>query len=137
MRGWLEKLAWKSERFMQGRNGQDDLARVIYWAGFILLILSFFDGTGICSLLAFALLFYAMFRMLSKNIDKRQKENNWYLVKTEKLRKNASQQKLRFDERKEYRFFKCKCGATLRVRRGQGTKELVCPICHEHMTRKT
>ena len=53
------------------------------------------------------------------------------------MKKNMAQQKLRFEERKEYRFFKCKCGATLRVRRGQGTKELICPVCKEHMTRNT
>lgn len=152
MRSFFERLAYSTERFMRGRNGMDNLARGLYWIGIILLILSLFFGTGLLNLLATAAFAAAIFRMLSTNLEARQRENVWYLNKTEALRgkaghrggnvledarKKAAQQKMRFDERKEYRFFKCKCGATLRVKRGQGTKELVCPICKEHMTRNT
>lgn len=161
MRGFLERLVWRTERFMQGRNGMDDMSRSLYWLGLILLILSIFLGRGTLNLLAMICFGYSIFRMLSTNVNARQSENTWYLNKTAGLRsrfgrgasyggnagagrnpfadikKNAEQQKLRFDERKEYRFFKCKCGATLRVKRGQGTKELICPICKEHMTRNT
>ena len=141
MRGFFERLAWKAERMMQGRNGQDDLARVLYWTGLILLLLSIFFNSGIVgmilNLLAFALLIYAMFRMFSKNVQKRQAENAEYLRRTEKLRTAASQYKLRFSERKQYKFAKCKCGTTLRFRRGQGTKEFTCPKCKAKMTVKT
>ena len=141
MRSFFERMAWKMERFMQGRNGQDGLARASYWLGFILLVLSLFMSAtavgSIVSILAFAAMFYALFRMFSKNIDKRQREDRAFMDKTEGVRRTAEQQKLRFSERKEYKFCRCKCGTTLRFRRGQGTKEFTCPRCKAKMTVKT
>lgn len=141
MRSFFEKLAWKTERFMQGRNGQDDLARTSYFTGFVLLILSLFGSAtiwgAILNTLAFALMIYAIFRMLSRNTAKRSNENQLYLSKTEGIRTNLSQQRLRFAERKEYKFCKCKCGTTLRFRRGQGTRDFTCPKCKAKMTVKT
>lgn len=156
MREFMQRMAYKTERFMRGRNGMDDLSRTVYWVGLILLILSLFFKGGVFNLLSLVLFGYAIFRIVSKNIDARQRENTWFLNqksaltgrmnrngganvqhRLDQLKKNAMQQKMRFDERKEYRFFKCKCGTTLRVRRGQGTKELICPVCKEHMTRNT
>ena len=37
MRIWLEKMAWKMQRFMMGRNGLDDLARHLYILGWVYL----------------------------------------------------------------------------------------------------
>ena len=134
MRSFLEKLAWRMERWMQGRNGLDDLARHLYYLGFALLVVSLFDRTGLVSLLAMVIIAYAMFRAFSRNLDKRQAENAAYLAKTAGIRRRAEQYRLRFAERKQYRFVKCNCGVTLRVKRGQGTKEIVCPRCRQHMT---
>lgn len=67
MRGFFEKMAWKMERWMQGRNGLDDLARHLYYVGFALMLLSLFDPTGLVSLLAVAAIAYAMFRAFSKS----------------------------------------------------------------------
>ncbi len=134
MRGFFEKMAWKMERWMQGRNGLDDLARHLYYVGFVLLLLSLFDPSGLINLLAMVAIVYAMFRAFSKKLDKRQAENAAYLRKTAGIRTFFQQRKLRFDERKTYRFVKCKCGTTLRMRRGQGVREVVCPKCGNHLT---
>lgn len=137
MRNFLEKMAWKMERWMEGRNGLDDLARHLYYLGFALLVVSLFDRTGLISLLAMIVIIYAMFRAFSKKLDKRQAENAAYIAKTAGIRRRLAQYSLRFSERKQYRFVKCKCGVTLRVKRGQGTKEIICPKCQQHMTVNT
>lgn len=137
MRNFLEKMAWKMERWMEGRNGLDDLARHLYYLGFALLVISLFDRTGLISLLAMIVIIYAMFRAFSKKLDKRQAENAAYMAKTAGIRRRLAQYRLRFSERKQYRFVKCKCGVTLRVKRGQGTKEIICPKCQQHMTVNT
>ncbi len=137
MRAWLQRMAWKMEQWMQGRNGLDDLARHAYYLGLALLLFSLFNPAGFIGLPASAVLIYALFRAFSKNVVKRQAENAAYLRVFDQVQKPLKQRYLRFKSRKEYRFFKCKCGAVLRVKRGQGVKELVCPVCHEHMTRDT
>ena len=71
---------------MRGRNDMDDMARGLYWLGLILLILSLFVGTGLLNLLVMASFGYAIFRMLSTNIDARQRENAMYLQRTASLR---------------------------------------------------
>jgi len=161
IRRYLEKLSWQMERFMRGRNGMDDLARAFYYVSLVTLVLSLF--VPYVGYLTLPCCIYSIFRMCSRRVDKRQRENTWYLNKTdgfrarfgrggnrrsysngygsssarEQARKLAEQKRLRFEERHEYKFFKCKCGTTLRVRRGQGTKELSCPICHEKKMRNT
>lgn len=134
MRGFFERMVWKMGKWMEGRNGMDDLARHLYYVGLALLIISLFDRTGPVSLLAMVVLIYALFRAFSRKVDKRQAENAAYMQKTAGIRKKVEQTRLRFSERKQYRFVKCKCGVILRVKRGQGVKEIVCPKCREHMT---
>ena len=69
----------KLYRFMSGRNGVDDLARVHSWIVLILLLLAIFTKIGLFSILAFALLIYMYFRVFSKNTAKRDEENQKYL----------------------------------------------------------
>lgn len=137
MRNYLQQLTWKLARWMQGRNGQDDLARCIFWAGLAVWAVGFVLMSPMLNTVSTLLWAYALFRMLSRNIAKRRAENAVFLQKTEGLRRQFRQRKLRFDERKEYCFFRCKCGTVLRCRRGQGKKELICPRCQAHMTRNT
>ena len=66
-------MAYRTERFMQGRNGNDNLARAAYWVGLFLLILSLFVGTGLLNFCVVLLFSYSIFRMLSKNIEARQR----------------------------------------------------------------
>ena len=56
----------KLYRFMSGRNGVDDLARVHSWIVLILLLLAIFTKIGLFSILAFALLIYMYFRVFQK-----------------------------------------------------------------------
>ena len=124
--------------FMAGRNGQDDLARVCYFAGVILLIVNLFVRNGILSLVVIVILFYAIFRIYSRNIYKRQKENAAWLRFTGGIGKRFRLMKRQWTDRKVYKYYICKsCGQTVRVPKGKGRIEITCPRCRTSFIAKT
>ena len=134
-RNWLS-------RFMAGRLGTDQLSRALNIAALALLILSIFTGgSGIGRLiwaLALACLLWGTFRSFSRNIPKRQRENAAYLNLTRNLRERIRSARERFDQRKDYRFFRCpSCRTWLRVPRGKGKLNITCRQCGERFTRST
>ncbi len=134
-RNWLS-------RFMAGRLGTDQLSRALNIAALALLILSIFTGgSGVGRLiwaLALACLLWGAFRSFSRNIPKRQRENEAYLNLTRNLRERIRSARERFDQRKDYRFFRCpSCRTWLRVPRGKGKLNITCRQCGERFTRST
>ena len=116
--------------FMQGRNGVDNLGWHALWAGLILLLVSSFLGSMLLSLAGNVLYFYALFRMLSRNVVKRQAENNRYVSFMNNWQKELKQFFLRLKGTKEYKYFRCPaCKNRLRLRRGCGEKHITCPVC--------
>lgn len=75
----------KFYRFMQGRYGTDSLNKALLTLAMAGLILSLF-GLRIFYWISIALLIYAYYRMFSRNIGQRVKENQWYYYKTIKIR---------------------------------------------------
>lgn len=120
-------------RFMQGRNGIDNLGYHAWWAGLILSVVNMFLGSGLLSILDTALLCYGLFRMFSRNIGKRQEENRRYVQFFEKAKKEVQQFFLRLKGMRTYKYFRCPgCRARLRLKRGAGEKHITCPVCkHE------
>lgn len=128
MSKWKLKLA----QFMQGRRGADELSRMLSIVTVVLLVLSMLIPTGgILYILALALLIYTYFRMFSKNIPKRYEENQKYVNFRYKM-------VCRWNERKNYRHFKCaQCGQVVRVPRGKGKICITCPKCRNEFIKKT
>ena len=62
---------------------------------------------GLFSFLGLATLIYTLFRMFSRNTARRTAENAWFWNKTAKLRTAFSQARVRFKNRKEYKYFRC------------------------------
>ena len=124
-------------RFMQGRNGVDNLGYHALWGGLIISIVDTFIGTGILSLLGNVLYFYAIFRMLSRNVQKRQAENAKYVHFMNNWQKEVKQFFLRLKGTKEYKYFRCpSCKNRLRLRRGCGEKHITCPVCKHQFDQK-
>ena len=129
----LNKIKNAIYRFMYGRYGADQLCRFLLIASFVVLLPTVFIRSNVR--LIFLIIFwiivvYNYFRMFSKNIYKRQQENNWYLSKTNYL-------KTRFKQRKEYRFYTCpKCKTHLRVPRGVGNITITCKKCGYEFDKK-
>ena len=128
-----EKIKFTLARFMQGRNGSDALGRFLVWAALILYVLGILIPSyvgGLFSFLGLAALIYTLFRMFSRNTARRSAENTWFWNKTAKLRTAVSQARVRFKNRKEYKYFRCpKCHAWLKLKRGSGEGTLTCGKC--------
>ena len=132
-----EKLA----RFMAGRNGNDQLNHFLLAMALALLVLAslFRDNFGrISHVLIIALLGYAYFRMLSRNLYKRREENGKYMRARYKVMAKLKLKKEQWVQRKDYKFFTCpSCKTTLRVPRGHGKLKIVCRKCGNSFTGKS
>ncbi len=127
----------RSAAFMAGRNGNDQFNLFLLVVELVLIIVSSFTG-GAMYLLVLALLVYIYFRMLSRNLYKRQDENNRYLRAKYKLQSRLRLLGERWKQRRDYKFFVCpSCRATLRVPKGRGKIKIVCRKCGTSFTGKS
>ena len=124
-------------RFMAGRNGNDNFNLFLLVCEVVLLLLGSFTGGGMF-LPALILLGYIYFRMLSRNVYKRQEENSRYLRAKYKVQSKLRLVKERWKQRRDYKFFVCpSCHATLRVPKGRGKIKIVCRKCGTSFTGKS
>lgn len=117
-------------RFMMGRNGIDALYHFLMIICIILILVNAFVGSLLISVLETAILFYAIFRALSRNVYKRRQENNAFLKIVEKPKRFFKLQKCKRRDRKTHVFRKCpSCKNNLRLPREKGKHTVVCPCC--------
>jgi len=143
-----QKIKQAFRSFMYGRNGADHLSMALLWAGLILYLLGGIVGSIAASvifpilgillnMLGFACYVFCIFRMFSRNVDKRRAENRRYVTLMEKKKTERRQAKVRFQNRKTYKYFKCPgCKAWLRLSRGKGVVTVTCSRCHTSFTQK-
>lgn len=131
MNGFFDKL----QRFMMGRNGFDKLCRFLFILYALLVVTSFFLirfslAHLIIYILELMVAGYIVFRVLSKNLYKRSRENMAYMKIETAVINFFLRQKNRFRDIKTHRYVKCKtCKAQLRVRRVKGKHTVRCPKC--------
>lgn len=85
MGNFMNNFRSKMYRFMQGRYGVDQFNRFLFGCSIAFLLLSIFAG-NFMYVLALACLIYSYFRMLSRNTQKRYKENLMYVGCTKHIR---------------------------------------------------
>ncbi len=136
--GFLTRLQMMMARFMTGRNGIDNLAWHGLWGSVILSLISIFLPLfGVTNLLSTALMVYAIWRMLSRNVNKRRAENMRYIQFTEKVGRSVKQFIARLKGMKTHKYFRCpSCKNRLRMKRGSGEKTITCPVCRHQFTQK-
>ena len=135
MRAWFARV-------MAGRNGPDHLNRFLSVVFLILSLGSMFVRNArlasVLYTLSMALFVYVMFRMLSRNIYRRQQENGAYLRERYKITSWWNGLRDRWAQRKDYKFYKCpSCRTRLRVPRGKGKLNIVCRKCGTSFQRRT
>ena len=120
----------KLRQIFTGRQGMDELSKLLFWTAIVLLALAVFLGGALGSLLStFALfsLILAFARAFSRNLPMREAENMLLLRWAQKKKHAWSAWKDRFRDRKEYKYFKCPaCGKWLRVPRHKGKIHINC-----------
>jgi len=140
MRKWPGKLGYKIQYFMQGRYGYDELFRFLSVSALVLLLLSFIPYLRILYFLGIALLIWAWFRSLSKNLYKRQMERQKYLAIKNKVSQKFLLYRNRWRDRKTHKYYKCPyCRIFVRITKpGKGkTIKIHCPKCGQEFSKRT
>ncbi len=127
-------------RMFIGRNGPDHLSLALLILAMVLSFVLSVAGLAswISMLITLAVTGVAVWRMFSKNIEKRRRENFALMklvnnIKTWYYRINARRQ-----QNKQYRIFKCpQCGQKLRVPRGKGKVAIKCSKCGNKLIKTT
>ena len=122
-------------RFMYGRNGTDAFCRdllILYLCLIVINILIPRPISWFISILELPLAGYIVFRTLSRNIYKRQRENQWYLRQRSRVKGFLTLQRNKWRDRKTHVYRSCKhCKKTLRLPRVKGKHTVCCPCCHK------
>ncbi len=117
------------KRFFRGRYGADNLCRFMLVLMLIFTLLYVITRVYLFDLISFILVILILFRMMSRNYEKRSAENRKYLELTENVRvwiKN-----IRSDSSSTHKVFMCpQCRQKVRVPKGKGKIQITCPKCH-------
>lgn len=133
-----EEMKEKVQRFMMGRYGFDELSKIYLGLTIVLMIISMFVNNSLLYILSLVLLVYCYFRAFSRNITKRQQENQKFLNFRYECRVKWDKFKRRKEQKKIYRFFKCpQCKQTVRVPKGKGKICITCPKCRTEFIKKS
>ena len=117
------------QQLMYGRNGPDALGNAVLWASLALWTVYLFTRLIPLYLVCLVFIGYAMFRMLSRQVDRRREENLMFLTAVRPLRRKCGALTCRLRDR-EHRYFRCpNCGQQLRVPRGKGRIQVTCRVC--------
>ena len=132
MKDFWEKIKASLAGFMQGRHGGDELGMAMLIVGLVLSILQSLTGFTLFGLISMALYVWAIYRMMSRDDDKRSAENRAYQSRVSGTKKKVTQWTRRVKNSKEYKYCRCpKCKVLYRVKRGTGEKHIVCRQCKE------
>lgn len=128
--GFQEKML----KFMQGRYGVDQLSICMIWTGVAIAFLAILFRYHILVIVSWAFIIYAYIRIFSKQINKRYKQNQFFMDKTYGVRSTFAKFKYRMKYGKNgapsHHIYKCrKCGQKIRIPAGRGKIMVTCPKC--------
>lgn len=121
----------RAQEWMRGRNGADDLGRFSSWLGLVLVFVDIFVRSGWLGWLGVAAVAYSWWRMSSRKIESRARENEAFMSRLGPLRPWVVSPKAAFAESRTHKHVACpSCGQRVRVPRGKGLIRVTCPRCH-------
>jgi predicted RNA-binding Zn-ribbon protein involved in translation (DUF1610 family) len=121
-------------RWFIGRNGPDQLSLAIV----LLSAVVNFIPWKYAFFISAAVLAVAVWRMFSRNIGQRRKENLAFMNLVNKAKTWYYNTKANARQRRLYKVFRCpQCGQKLRVPRGKGKVSIKCSKCGNRMMRVT
>ena len=122
---------------MAGRRGADELSMAMLIGGALLSLLATILRTPVLSLLSMAIYIFTLFRMFSRNLEKRHAENAAFLKLWNGMISGIRQFFNRLKNMKKYKYFKCpECKSRLRLPRGVGEVTVTCGKCHHPFKQK-
>ena len=132
----------KLMRFMQGRYGVDPFCKFLLIAGLVVVFLSAVLGGSVVGMILYVigwiLIIYCYFRMFSRNISARFKENERYMGYRFRVSEAFKKWKFKAEQARKYHIYKCpSCGQKIRIPRGHGKVSIHCPKCHTDFIKKS
>ncbi len=141
--GIFQRLGGAWARWMYGRNGLDKLGLASLWAGLALELCSALAARrsvlagNLLYSLSLALWAWILFRMFSRNLERRRAENARFLAFWSRLKGASNGARARHAD-KEHKYFTCKnCKAICRVPVGKGNIVITCPRCGAEIRART
>ncbi len=129
---------------MKNRCGLDELNNFIMLIGFIYVVAALFTGKWIFTLIGAVFIVLCYLRVFSKKLEKRRKENDFYMkymgsmVAIVGRLKLVVRMKIKTLQDKEYAYFVCKtCGQIIRVPKGKNKVSIRCPKCSNTFIKTT
>ena len=136
------KFKEKILQFMAGRNGGDQLSTFLILISMGLTILGqVLEMAGLVAI-GYVPLGLAVFRILSRNVEKRRLENYKFAIFWSplygRLHKWRSRMKAISEDGKVNKYVKCpQCKTMMRVPRGKGKLRVACPKCQNKFETKS
>ena len=117
-------------QFMYGRYGSDQLNTALVVAAVALSFVNIFARSLVIYIIQLVIMAFAVYRMFSRKIQTRLRENKAFLSVWEKIKLFFVRIKNRFKDRKTHVYMKCPtCKAQLRLPRVKGEHGVKCPKC--------
>ena len=118
---------------LKNRYGTDALSVAMMVVVIALLLINIPLQNILLSLVGMVITALVIFRMGSRNKEKRMAENRKYLLRVQGIKVKIKQWRVRFTGRKQFKYTRCpKCRAMLRLPRGAGQVSARCRAC-EHV----
>ncbi|RKM58199.1 hypothetical protein D6853_01275 [Butyrivibrio sp. X503] len=128
-------------RFFQGRYGSygtDKLTRFLLILAVINFLVSICSPMGFLYYIAVALMAYSCYRLLSRNISARYKENEYFEKVFKKITGLFKRTRSDLYSRKNYHIYTCpNCSQKIRIPRGKGQIIIRCPKCLTEFKKKS
>jgi ABC-type transport system involved in cytochrome bd biosynthesis fused ATPase/permease subunit len=128
---WLKKI-------MAGRYGSDQLSMALVSISILLVLIFGFTKVNIILYLSYVPLLICVFRIFSKDINKRRMENYKFAMLMSPIYSWTRKKASKLQSLKTYKYFKCpNCKRKLRVPRHKGKISITCPVCKSEFIRKS
>ncbi len=128
---WIAKL-------MYGRYGTDQLGFFMLISLFVLNLLWAATDWNIFYWISIVLCVICIWRIFSKNVNRRYTENQKFLQITAPVRRWFSEKFSAGRDLKTHCHFRCpSCKQKIRVPRGKGKIQITCPKCRHEFVKKT
>ena len=125
-------------RLMIGRYGPDQLSTALIVVSVIVSLVINIIGIPFGSIISYIFLILVIFRMFSRNITARRRENDRFLRYWAPLKAKVKKFFKKLRGMKTHKYFNCPgCKNTLRVPRGRGKLNITCPRCGERFVKKS
>ncbi len=126
------------QKFMMGRYGGDQLSLALIILSVVLTLTGNVTGVMLLGFLGYIPLGWCLFRMLSKNTQKRQMENYRFAMLISPAYAFFKKLIFRIKDSRTHKIYQCpQCKAKLRLPKGKGKICITCSRCKSEFIKKT